>query len=218
MLDPRCDFCAEFNGLDGDLYKKLIGKDGPSRIVLTEGNVVAVPSLGEILPYHLLVIPTYHITSILSLESGDKASFATLVRHIRGVFEAAFGETPVMFEHGDPKGTDVFNGQCISHAHFHILPRHVDLLAAVHAERPLLASISLDGISPATDEPYVAVVDDAEVMHLFSSKDAPRQYLRALYGKLVGVDGAENWYARSSGVTTAASAEKLRKLFGVGHD
>lgn len=69
-----------------------------------------------------------------------------------------------------------------------------------------------------TDQSYVAVLDDDDALHLFSSKDAPRQYLRALYGKLVGIAGAENWYARSSGTTTAASAEKLRALFGDGHD
>ena len=218
MLDPGCDFCAEFNGLPGDLYNSLIGAGGPSRIVLTEGNLVAAPSLGEIVPYHLLVIPTYHVTSILNLEPGDRASFAKLVRHICGTFEPVFGEKPVLFEHGDPKGTDVFNGQCVAHAHFHILPKHVDLLSAVRADRPLLASVSLDEIGAVTDEAYVAVMDDEEVLHLFSSKDAPRQYLRALYGKLVGVPDAEYWRARSSGPSTACSAEKLRAVFGGGHD
>jgi diadenosine tetraphosphate (Ap4A) HIT family hydrolase len=213
MLDPGCDFCAEFNGLPDHLYSELVGRGGPARVVLTEGNLVAVPSLGEILPYHLLIIPTYHITSILNLLPNDRASFARLVRHICRAFKAAFGEKPVLFEHGDPKGTDVFNGQCVSHAHFHVLPRHVDLLSIVRSERPLLTSVALDDIGAVTDESYVAVMDDDEVLHLFSSKDAPRQYLRALYGKLVGVADAEWWRARSSGATTAASTEKLRTLF-----
>ena len=218
MLHPGCDFCAEFNGLGGDLYNELVGKSGPSRIVLTDGNLVAVPSLGEILPYHLLVIPAYHITSILNLEPEDREPFGRMVRHICGAFEAAFGEIPVLFEHGDPRGTDVFNGQCVSHAHFHILPKHIDLLSAVRAERPLLASVGLDEINAVTDESYVAVMDNEEVLHLFSARNAPRQYLRALYGRLVGVSGAENWYVRSSGTITASSAEKLRALFGGGHD
>lgn len=217
FIDPTCDFCVEFNGLRGDLFDKLTGENALSRVVLKAGKLNAIPSLGEILPYHLLIVPAYHVMSILNLEPADKVHFAELIRHIRKVYEKAFGQTPVFFEHGDPTGKDVFGGQCIAHAHFHVLPKNVDLLSNVCGERALIASIPLDDLTADIAQSYVAVMADDEVLHLFSSADAPRQYLRALYGKLAGVEGAENWYTRRDGKITASSTDKIRRLFDDDH-
>lgn len=213
LVDPHCDFCAEFNGIHGDTFDKLTGEIALSRVVLQAGNLKVIPSLGEILPYHLLIVPTYHVTSILNLTGEDKAHFAELISHVRKVYEKKFGQAPVFFEHGDPTGKDIFGGQCVAHAHFHVLPKQVQLLSTVREERASIADIALSNLAGNVNQSYVAVMGDNETLHLFSSKDAPRQYLRALYGKLAGVEGAENWYARRDGRVTSDSTDKLRQLF-----
>ncbi len=142
-----------------NLFGQLVCDQAKSRIVLERGNLRAFPSLGEITACHLLVVPTYHVTSMLSLEPEDKPDASSLINQICQTYLRKFGEQPILFEHGDPTGRDIFGGQCISHAHLHILPKWVDLLGAVSREQTLLGTTSIDDLELVTDEPYIAVGD-----------------------------------------------------------
>lgn len=136
MEYPSCDFCNELNGRTGDLFSELLGGVPASRVIFEIGDLRLFPSLGEIIQGHLLIAPTYHVTSSLNFCQQDKKYFPLLITHIRQIYNDAHGGYPVFFEHGDPTGTYVFDGQCISHAHVHVLPTYVDLLSVLNRERP----------------------------------------------------------------------------------
>ncbi len=61
--------------------------------------------------------------------------------------------------------------------------------------------------------PTSRLVTSERTLKLFSTKGVPRQYLRALYGRLIGNNGAESWLERSSGTQTLSSIETLREMF-----
>jgi diadenosine tetraphosphate (Ap4A) HIT family hydrolase len=212
---PGCDFCSELNEGSGDRFSDALNGRCESRLVLRMSDLCVFPSLGEIVPGHLLIVPSYHVTAFTSIAPKDKAVLAQLIPLINRTFRFQHGEEPIFFEHGDPSGLDVFNGQCISHAHIHVLPHNVDMLAAVKRERRFLASAKINAPSVPVAEPYVALIESDLTAHFFSSVNAPRQYLRALYSRLVGEPGGENWFERTDVETTLRHAARYREAFHV---
>jgi diadenosine tetraphosphate (Ap4A) HIT family hydrolase len=193
MVVPGCDFCAELNGQGSEIYPVPKATES-ARVVERLGGLRMLPSLGEIVQGHLLIVPTYHVTASTNFSDADKANCRTLVKFIQSRFSASFGEPPVFFEHGDPTGKEMLNGQCVEHAHVHALPKYANLLPEVRRSCRLLG---VAGVGKKIDlkEPYVAILDANDEFNYFSAADAPRQYLRALYAKMVGREGAENWFA-----------------------
>jgi diadenosine tetraphosphate (Ap4A) HIT family hydrolase len=207
-----CDFCAELAGSTDNLFSELLAGKQISRVIAEKGSLKILPSLGEIIPGHLLIIPTYHVTASTLLTSSDKAILRNIYSQVRKILISANGQPPTAFEHGDPTGREAFSGQCVSHAHIHILPIQVDMLARVHAERPFLLSASLDG-DVRVNEPYLSIIEGDGHVHYFSGIGAPRQYLRALYASAVGQHGAEDWYPRIDITRTLERVNKYADLF-----
>lgn len=205
MLD--CDFCNEFNGGAG------IGGNPPiDRIVGRSGDVVVFPSLGAIVPGHILISPTYHVTASISARSADVEAIGKLLTEWSHAYRHYFGEEPVIFEHGDPTGQEVSYGQCVSHAHIHVLPKHLDMLAVMEARCKRLAIVPKGNLQQAVSTPYLMVSQDGELFHFFSAKAAPRQFLRALYSELLGAPERKEWYRFADEKKTAEDADRCRSI------
>jgi diadenosine tetraphosphate (Ap4A) HIT family hydrolase len=212
MYSSTCDFCNELTNNTDNLFSELLAGQRISRVIAANGELRILPSLGEIIPGHLLIVPTYHITSSTLLTPDDKTALRDIFQHVQRTLVAANGQSPTAFEHGDPTGREVFSGQCVSHAHIHILPTYIDMLSILHAERPFLLSASLSDDVPVR-EPYLSIINGNGCVHYFSAVGAPRQYLRALYAKQVGQQGAEDWYAHIDIRKTRESVTKYAELF-----
>ena len=211
VLYPGCDLCMELNGQEDDRFHRLHG-EYKSRIVLSIGELRVFPSLGEILPAHLLIVPTYHATASSNFVDSDKRHLIKVIGLIRRSYHREFGENPTFFEHGDPTGNDVFAGQCVSHAHIHALPRNVEMRSKVSKAHRFIGSAPA-GSSVELTESYLSVMDDQEQFHYFSAVEAPRQYLRALYSRLVDRPGAENWITNVDIKKTDMSIALCRRIF-----
>lgn len=212
MIVEDCEFCQEFSSGRG-LFQKSLGQPHQTRIILQIGNLLVFPTLGAIVPGHLLVSPAYHVTSMLSLVDSDRAALKQIRERVDRCMVSDAGQHPVFFEHGDPTGEHSSYGQCISHAHVHILPVFVDMLPRLLAERKLIAVADSPNSDITIPDPYLSYsVGASSPTYYFSAIEAPRQYLRALYSELVGKPGAEHWYANVRAQETLSTAERYRSL------
>jgi diadenosine tetraphosphate (Ap4A) HIT family hydrolase len=113
-----CCFCAELAGRDTEFHE--LYPDLDSRIVLETRSFVAMPSMGQLAPGHLLLMPRTHVASFGQLGPTLRAEAETVYRRLRAVLASRFS-APVSFEHGSPPGST--NGGCgIVHAHIHLVP------------------------------------------------------------------------------------------------
>ena len=113
----NCEFCAELRNESSarfwEMYPNL-----SSRVVEATENFVAMPSIGQLFPGSLLVLPRLHIetSAFLSLQCRQELDsfLGTLSSKLRRI------GAPVFFEHG---ATSCSGGGCgIYHAHVHIVP------------------------------------------------------------------------------------------------
>jgi histidine triad (HIT) family protein len=213
VYDSDCDFCLELGAIPEGLFPKLVNGTQPSRVIFELGNLRVFPSLGEIIPGHLLIAPTYHVTATTKLNQEDRAALTQLVQKISDAFRRTHGEYPIFFEHGDPTGAEIAYGQCISHAHLHVLPQNIDMLPRLKKERGFIQSAKMSDLQIRIEEPYVSFAAGGDqCIHFFSAVDAPRQYMRALYSELIGNNNAHDWYSRIDPETTLNSAKKYRNI------
>jgi len=114
----ECCFCAELSGARTafhDLYPHI-----KSRVVFATPNFVVLPSLGQIAPGHLLLVPRAHVASFGELDPARRGEALVLYSALRE--ELAERYAPVVsFEHGSPTGS-VVGGCGIVHAHIHFVP------------------------------------------------------------------------------------------------
>jgi diadenosine tetraphosphate (Ap4A) HIT family hydrolase len=113
-----CEFCLEIEQPRLSRYHTIYGPDARSRIVDRQGELVAMPSLGQIFKGSLMVLPARHVETIADLEPAEREDVLTLVDRLRRKVSAL--GLPVVFEHGARCQS---GGGCgIYHAHLHVVP------------------------------------------------------------------------------------------------
>lgn len=113
-----CEFCREMRTPAKSLFGKLYAGSYESRIVRKTNNFVAMPTIGQLVPGSLLILPVRHFETMGSLSASLRIEMQDL---LNGVWDIAaqFGH-PVYFEHGS---TQEVAGSCgIFHAHIHLVP------------------------------------------------------------------------------------------------
>ncbi len=112
-----CEFCREFAGdSDARFYSQYPGLK--NRIVQETGEFLAVPTLGQLFPGSLLVLPRHHVHACAMLSAPLRKRLCDFVESVMHRCER-FGH-PIFFEHGAAPHT---GGSCgIYHAHIHIVP------------------------------------------------------------------------------------------------
>lgn len=114
-MSPRCCFCNELQGHGNEfqqLYPAL-----RSRVLHATEHFVIMPSLGQLAPGHLLVLPRRHFTSFGELPGTFQEEEARMLYSLI----RSTADQVVSFEHGSPPGATA--GGCgIVHAHLHVVP------------------------------------------------------------------------------------------------
>lgn len=137
-----CDFCLEASGEfgrteAGRLYPELSHRD-----LVRSGSLFVVPSLGQLVLGHLLVIPFRHVTSIAGLVGGHPQVEDELQDVLAGA-RRTYGSV-IVFEHGTCDAPEA--GGCgIVHAHLHVMP----------------ATPSMVELPPLSEGRWVETVSDA---------------------------------------------------------
>jgi histidine triad (HIT) family protein len=100
------------------LFCKIVRKEIKSDIVYENEHVVAFKDISPVSPFHLLLVPKKHISSIMEIDSLKDSEVKEIMKAIKTVAE----------ENGlDKKGFRVvinmgpYGGQIVDHLHFHIM-------------------------------------------------------------------------------------------------
>lgn len=194
--DPCC-FCAELRGLPTavrDLYPTLT-----TRFVVATGRFVAMPSIGQLAPGHMLLVPRRHVTSFGELTAEEREEAADLHRMLRRVLTHRYGPV-VGFEHGSPP--QATSGGCgIVHAHLHVVP----MGGAARLPPPLgegwRRSASRDWLDDAAaitrrGDGYLMWNGLDGDVWMEPATDVPSQYIRCHVANLLGQD---DWDWRATG-------------------
>lgn len=196
-MTPSCHLCSQIDGdAAADLLHELIG-DGAyrRRVVDLSEALVAMPSVGALVPGHLLLCPRSHVRSFASMP--DMRSAQTALSHAVGGL-CSWARRPVQyFEHGNSRDGDAI-ACTVEHAHIHLLPGVPNL-------QPLVASAVrwrpvVGGLEALSD-----VVGDREYLMLGGldgrvwaapqdlNNPIPSQWMRRVAARALGVPDRWNW-------------------------
>jgi ATP adenylyltransferase len=202
---PQCRFCSALTlGPGARPFSEVP--------ILETDRFVVWPSLGGFIEGWVLILPKEHVLSVAACprEWLDelRGLAATVVRRV----ESAYGEAAI-FEHG-PVARATLTGCGIDHAHLHVVPTSVDLIAAGAQFVPLdLHWETIDGLEDLRDlvalrdEPYL-YVRQFEVERVAFAPDLPSQYMRqALAG--AAQRSRFDWKDDLELVNTRATLERL---------
>jgi len=124
-----CSFCQELEGSEFPLTENIaafLREAAPKgRVLLDDGEIVVVPSLGPLVVGHVLIVPRRHYLSVGALTAQSMQRFVSLYARVWDFLHEKFGHC-VAFEHGCADGGQR-GGACIDHAHMHLLPVCVSL-------------------------------------------------------------------------------------------
>jgi diadenosine tetraphosphate (Ap4A) HIT family hydrolase len=192
-----CHICAQISGqAENDLLARSFGGQYQRRLVMETPHFAAIPSLGAIVPGHVILCPTSHSHRLADLHASLLEDFEDSKQSLRHRLRETFGGWVHEFEHGSDRAAT--RRPCtVDHAHLHLLPilhfGPIDLPAELNW-------IEIDDHPDAV----VDVVGGSE--YLFYKAPEGRSYvatartteiesqlLRRTFAHLVGLDGSWNW-------------------------
>ncbi len=119
MTTNHCDLCNELSGGTENAFDRIYARNPKSRILFQSGEFVVIPSLGQIVEGHLLIVPNRHFAALGDMSDAFVGELGILCRNVRSILKAEYGSC-IFFEHGtrcvDAGGCGVY------HAHLHAVP------------------------------------------------------------------------------------------------
>jgi diadenosine tetraphosphate (Ap4A) HIT family hydrolase len=226
-LSP-CTFCAEFRGeTEGNLYRLYCGlTDAPSRIVARKHDLVALPSIGQMVDGYMLVCSLSHHTSFSSycadgMRASNLESFLATVQLRIGEI---YGQPTVVFEHG-PGVLECHFGCGVSHAHLHVVPGQVDLMPWLRRHGMVwrhCASVVDAVTTSAAKDGYLLYSDERGTWLHEVNSALPSQYLRRALAAVLGLGEEWDWRRsphpeRVAKVLTAFGVQPVSRAESVGN-
>jgi len=115
----------------------LIHGAGPhawDRVIVESANFVVIPSLGALVEGWVLVVPKHSRICLGAIPQGLWPELIGLVDAVGGQLKAKYGPV-ALFEHG-PAAQDTLVGCGVDHAHLHLVPTEIPLLAGAQELAP----------------------------------------------------------------------------------
>jgi diadenosine tetraphosphate (Ap4A) HIT family hydrolase len=207
----RCDFCDEFDGGHRNAFASRYGHNLRRGLFETEQFRV-VPSLGQIVEGHVLVVPVSHVCALADLSSSELRALEVMRPRVRSVMGTAYSNC-IFFEHG-VRGEGA--GGCgIDHAHMHAVPVAADgVLEKLQQEFGGNRVDSIQGIKYAlpAGSSYLFFEDVNGDRFVFPVSNLPSQFLRKLVAESIG---KSNWDWRACGYEPEliSTIQRLSPLF-----
>jgi diadenosine tetraphosphate (Ap4A) HIT family hydrolase len=192
----QCELCDEFSGGARNAFAVRYGNRLGDRRLLAMRHFRIVPTLGQIVEGHLLVVPVEHYCALADIPGGWIEELELLCRYTRSVLAREYGNC-VFFEHGMRGGS---SGGCgIDHAHMHAVPVVADgVLDRLSHEFSGSVISSFAEIKESLEGTlsYLLFEDASATRHVFPVKNLPSQYMRRLVAESIG---KSDWDWRTSG-------------------
>jgi ATP adenylyltransferase len=168
-------------------------------IVAETEHLVAVPSVGPLVPGWLLVLPKEHVLSFGAVATDRLAVLMADVYRIAEHWQDSFGPL-TWFEHGPTEDRSSV-GCGVDHAHLHLVPAgQLDLLAGARELFPYLAFREVSGpeaasIPVALGHSYLYLRTENGRSWLAASQDIPSQAFRRVIAHQQGRPDQYDWKA-----------------------
>lgn len=190
------DFCQELAGAEDITFHHIYGGSPPGRIIGRGNTLALLADMSPLTRGHLLLVPNAHYVSFGAVMCDQAEEVATAIKQIIPPYAASFGD-PVFLEHGST--TRMEGSACVTHAHIHLLPLPFNEVNTLMV-RDGLAPTTLGGLADLEqfghdDLPYFYCGDAAEHQVYAAVQARPRQYLRSVAGRLLGIADPEWDYA-----------------------
>jgi hypothetical protein len=114
-----CDFCKERRGFPSEVSRRHPDLIDGSRIAFNKDHFFVIPSLGQLLDDHALIVTCSHITSSARLEREAIDQLDQIFSKL--VEKAGKGMSQMFFEHGVPDDGGGYGGCGVCHCHIHSL-------------------------------------------------------------------------------------------------
>jgi diadenosine tetraphosphate (Ap4A) HIT family hydrolase len=205
-----CDFCDEFAGGSQNAFVHRYSQ-ADDRIVMASACFRIVPTLGQLVAGHLLIVPSRHLCALADLPSLHVDELSDLCRRVRSTLKDVYGEC-LFFEHG-VRGSG--SGGCgIDHAHMHAVPVSGDGILGV-----LIRQFGGRAIHSVADikkvvgqESYLFFEDSSGMKYVFPVKKLPSQYMRKLVARSIG-KADWDWRKSEQEPELISTLERLTPLF-----
>jgi ATP adenylyltransferase len=202
-----CRFCAQLREADPEASAQW----SPVR---RGEHLLAVPSIGPLLPGWLLVLPTSHELSFADF--GCDTTVMAELEEIAAWWAGLFGPL-TWFEHG-PVSVGSPVGCGVDHAHMHLVPLEgLDLLALARSAMPSLRFESIGGADEISrcrqaGAPYLYLRSESGQSWLASSRNIPSQFFRQLIAAAQGRPGEFDWKTHPHHETLSCTLRRARQI------
>lgn len=189
-----CDFCAELSGRGESIFARLYAGLLASRVVARQNSFVALPTIGQVFPGSLLVLPEDHVETLASLPDHRQADLVQFVATLSNFM--AVSRPLAAFEHGARAHT---GGSCgIYHAHLHLvpLPKPVGLDEVLPCRRMHTGDLGAALRALRNSDQYLLFATDEGCGFLDiagSSKPYPSQFFRRRLAEILKPDVSWDW-------------------------
>lgn len=200
MRPTTCQFCKEIEGTGHTRFHEIYASVLPNRMVGDRRHFVAFPTLGQLVPGSLLLVPKEHVETFAQLPRALQLQSVHFMNHLESRLRC-YGHL-FTFEHGARCAS---GGGCgIYHAHVHLvpLPRPVsygELLdfSVHHADNLLDVWSELKDCSE-----YLAVKDSHGTVVYCTPNESSRgfgsQFLRRSIAEYLSIEQPWDWRAYTS--------------------
>ena len=198
------------------LFCRIRRKPAPQRAwhdqILAEVDGLAVlPGLGAQRVGYLLIVPQPHVFSFGEMSTTELGRVERLLDILTTALEHAYGPT-VVFEHG-ACANGGRGGNCIDHAHLHVVPTAAPLLDLALQERPFSALAGIAELRRFADNPYLALRSQNRQWYGASGVGAEGQYFRRFIGRALARPHDWDYTISPAYETVAATIAGVRPIF-----
>jgi diadenosine tetraphosphate (Ap4A) HIT family hydrolase len=192
----QCEFCDEFAGRSANSFAAHYGHEVGSRTILEQDDFRVLPSLGQIVPGYLLILPNHHYRAFADMSLEELRAAEALKTYLSGQLRSTYGDY-LFFEHG-ARMPD--SGGCgISHAHLHAVPfpgekDPVQELTQAFAFEEVSSLLDLKRVQSEQSYLYYEAVRGHR--YVLYPPFVPSQYIRRLLAEALG---SEAWDWRQCG-------------------
>ncbi|MDT4328800.1 HIT family protein [Methylomonas sp. MED-D] len=188
-----CSYCAEMQGdVEGSFFlsEVAISLGVSKRDLLTSKSFLVFPSVGALVPGHILIAPKRHITAMARLMEPELTELKDLVKFLAGILSEIYGKKIILMEHGTLFDR-CYSGACVSHAHFHLMPSEISLLDFVQFNRIKVDIDKLNREQIKID--YLLYSDDCDSFFYSEADSIISQYFRKEIFERMNLTGYWNW-------------------------
>jgi len=189
-----CSYCSEINGIVENSYflsEIAPSLDIQSRYLFTSKTFLVFPSVGALVPGHLLIAPKRHITAMANLNIDELSELKGVINELKKLLSIIYDEKIVLMEHGT-LNSRISSGACVDHAHIHILPSNVMLSHSINEEKKAISIAQLNNIKYIEND-YLLYSDDCENYFYSVVKKITSQYFRKVIFDNGNLEGHWNW-------------------------